>query len=76
MDMTVFTFRASVRFPVSRLEKRRLTSSSFNSHSDTNERTDAMGMTVSPSCRESQDPRLEIKTLGQRMKSVTVDGPA
>jgi hypothetical protein len=33
-----------------------------------------MGMTVSPSCRESQDRRLKIKTLGQRMKRVAVDG--
>lgn len=33
-----------------------------------------MGIRVSPSCRESQDRRLKIKTLGQRMERVAVEG--
>jgi len=33
-----------------------------------------MGVKVSPSCSESQNRRLKIKTLGQRMKRVAVHG--
>jgi len=34
-----------------------------------------MGIKLSPSSPESQDRRLKIKTLGQQMKRVAVDGP-